>query len=187
MSFLVWKLSWHRFHNVNNMKQALVFISGFMGTGKTAVGRALARRLRLRFYDSDAEIERRAKMSVARIFETKGEAHFRRLEKAVVRELSMKICVVSLGGGALLDAETARLVSSCSVALTCAEPELWRRLKPEAARRPLLAGGRAALRVLCRKRRGLYDNAVIRVSTTRRSPAAAAALIEKGLAARGFL
>jgi shikimate kinase len=156
-----------------------VFLAGFMGTGKTEVGRALARRLKLPFYDSDAEVERRARMSVAEIFARKGEPYFRRRERAVVAELAVRgACVVSLGGGALLDSRTAVLARP-RVALTCSEPELWRRLKPQLPRRPLLKGGRAALRALLRRRRTLYRGALVTVSTTRRSPAAAAALIAR--------
>ena len=93
------------------MKPALVFISGFMGTGKTAVGRALARRLRLRLR-RDAEIERRAKMSVARYSRQRGKRISGDSEAGVVRELHEDLRHSPLGGGALLDAETARLVSS---------------------------------------------------------------------------
>lgn len=160
-----------------------VFLAGFMGTGKTAVGRALARRLRLPFFDSDAEIERRARSSVPRIFARRGQPFFRRLESDVIRRLAARgPCVVSLGGGALLDPRTAALARP-RVVLTCAEPELWRRLRPQLASRPLLSGGRPALRALLRKRRLLYRGADVTVSTTRRSPAAAAALIARRLTA----
>lgn len=158
-----------------------MFVTGFMGTGKTAVGRALARRLRVPFYDSDALVEKRAGMAVADIFARRGEARFRALERETVAALARRgPCVISLGGGALLDARTAALARP-RVALTCAEPALWRRLKPELPKRPLLAGGRPALRALLRRRRGLYAGADLTVSTTRLSPAAAAARIARRL------
>jgi shikimate kinase len=94
--------------------------------------------------------------------------------------LAAKGGVVSLGGGALLDPATERLARP-RVTLTCSEAELWRRLKPQLATRPLLKGGRPALRALLLKRRGLYAGAMLRVSTTRRSPEAAAALIARKL------
>jgi shikimate kinase len=157
-----------------------IFVAGFMGTGKTAVGRALARRLRLPFRDSDAEIERRCGLPVREVFARRGEPYFRRLERRVVADLARRGGVVSLGGGALLDARTERLARP-RVTLTCAERELWRRLKPELSARPLLAGGRPALRALLRKRRRLYRGAELTVSTTRRAPERAAALIARRL------
>jgi shikimate kinase len=158
-----------------------VFVTGFMGTGKTAVGRALARRLGVPFYDSDAAVERRAKMSVAGIFARRGEPFFRSLEHRVIADLARRgPCVISLGGGALLDPRTAALARP-RVTLTCAEPVLWGRLKREISTRPLLAGGRPALRALLRRRRGLYAGAEVTVSTTRLSPAAAAARLARRL------
>ncbi|MDE2490398.1 MAG: hypothetical protein KGM24_06090, partial [Elusimicrobia bacterium] len=75
-----------------------------MGTGKSAVGRALARRLRRPFSDLDAEVERAARAPVAEIFARRGETHFRRLERAALsRAARRRGAVVALGGGALLD------------------------------------------------------------------------------------
>lgn len=165
-----------------------IFLAGFMGTGKTEIGRALARRLRRPFFDSDAEVERAAGKTVARLFATAGEKRFRALEKRAVARLSARgRCVVALGGGALLDPGTRALVSARAVALTCTERELWRRLKPELPKRPLLSGGRSALRALLARRRGAYAGTALRCSTTRRPPEAAARLIARRLRERGML
>ena len=158
-----------------------IFLTGFMGSGKTEVGRALARRLRRRFIDLDSRIERSAGRLIPQIFR-RGEAEFRRLESRALRTVCRKRgLVVALGGGALRKAENRRLVSSSGalVSLKCDEAELWRRLKPRAASRPLLDGKRPRLRMkaLLRARRGLYAGADLAVSTTRRTPARAASEI----------
>ena len=76
-----------------------------MGAGKTAVGRQLARALRLEFLDSDAEIESRTGVDIPFIFEKEGEAGFRKRECAVIDDLSRRSgMVLATGGGAVLDA-----------------------------------------------------------------------------------
>src|SRR5476649_200807 len=81
-----------------------VFLVGLMGAGKTTIGRILARRLGLRFIDSDHEIEARTGASIPWIFEIEGEPSFRRREADVIRELSgQQGIVLATGGGAILD------------------------------------------------------------------------------------
>lgn len=164
-----------------------VYLTGFMGSGKSAVGRALARRLGLGFVDLDSRIERRAGAPVAQIFERMGEARFRRWEGEALRGICRrKGLVVSLGGGALLRPGNRRAVAKSGrlVCLTCSEAELWRRLKAETGLRPLLDGPRPRerLRRVLRERRRHYANADFRVSTTRLNAALAAARIARRLA-----
>ncbi|BET68744.1 shikimate kinase [Opitutales bacterium ASA1] len=84
-------------HTVN------LYLVGFMGTGKTTVGRALAQRLRMQFVDVDAEVERLAGMQIAEIFEREGEAAFRRRERdVVVAGHAPSGCIVSCGGGLIM-------------------------------------------------------------------------------------
>lgn len=81
-----------------------IVLVGLMGAGKTTVGRALARRLRLQFLDSDHEVERRTGVRIPTIFEIEGEAGFRRREAQVISEiLADSGRVVATGGGAVLD------------------------------------------------------------------------------------
>lgn len=161
-----------------------LYLTGFMGVGKSAVGRALARRLRRPFVDLDAAIERRMGSTVADIFERRGETAFRRLERqTLAKAAKRKGVVVALGGGALLDARNRETVrrTGILVRLTCARRELVRRLRPQRARRPLLAGGSLDARVasLAAARRRAYGTADLTVSTTKISNAAAAALIAR--------
>ena len=80
-----------------------VILIGFRGTGKTSVGRILAARLGLPFYDTDALIEQRAGMPIPEIFRRAGEAHFRALEREVVASLRDVEGVIGTGGGAVCD------------------------------------------------------------------------------------
>ena len=83
-----------------------IFLVGLMGAGKTTVGRALAKRLGLRFVDSDHEIETRTGATIPLIFEIEGEESFRRREADVIRNLTEeKGIVLATGGGAVLKPE----------------------------------------------------------------------------------
>jgi len=83
-----------------------VFLVGLMGAGKTTIGRILARKLGLKFVDSDHEIEARTGASIPWIFEIEGEASFRRREADVIRELTGQSgLVLATGGGAILNAD----------------------------------------------------------------------------------
>jgi shikimate kinase len=84
-----------------------VFLVGPMGSGKSAVGRQLARLLALAFVDADSEIERRTGVDISYIFEREGEPGFRQREAAVIDELTSRAGVVlATGGGAVLDPRT---------------------------------------------------------------------------------
>ena len=86
-----------------------IFLIGPMGSGKTAVGRYLARLLDYPFLDSDHEIEQRTGADIPLIFEREGEAGFRHREREAIAELSARTRIVlATGGGAVLDADTRR-------------------------------------------------------------------------------
>jgi shikimate kinase len=88
-----------------------VFLIGPMGSGKTAVGRQVARLLELPFIDSDHEVELRTGADIPLIFEREGEAGFRRREREAIALLTeRKGIVLATGGGAVLDADNRRLL-----------------------------------------------------------------------------
>jgi len=90
-----------------------IFLIGPMGSGKTAVGRYLARLLDYPFLDSDHEIEQRTGADIPLIFEREGESGFRHREREVIAELSARQRIVlATGGGAVLDADTRRALKS---------------------------------------------------------------------------
>ncbi len=86
-----------------------IFLVGLMGSGKTTVGRALAKRLSMQFVDADHEVEARTGASIPLIFEIEGEASFRRREAEVIRDLTARTGIVlATGGGAVLDPQSRR-------------------------------------------------------------------------------
>ena len=113
-----------------------------MGAGKTTVGRLLARRLKLRFFDSDHEIEERCGVKIPLIFEIEGEDGFRAREEQAIAELAaMEGIVLATGGGAVLSADSRRRLSARGIVIYLnARPEdLYERVRHD-RNRPLLAG-----------------------------------------------
>ena len=137
-----------------------VFLIGMMGAGKSTIGRLLARRLRLRFLDSDHEIEARCGVKIPVVFELEGEAGFREREQQVIGELTaLDGVVLATGGGVVLSEDNRRLLAQRgTVVYLRARPEdLYRRVRHD-RNRPLLANGDplARLRQLHAQRDALY-------------------------------
>ena len=142
------------------MKRGNIFLVGLMGAGKTTVGRMLARRLKLRFYDSDQEIERRCGVKIPVIFEIEGEAGFRcREQQAIAALAALEGIVLATGGGAVVDEDNRRcLAAGGTVVYLNARPEdLYERVRHD-RNRPLLATADplARLRELHAQRDPLY-------------------------------
>jgi shikimate kinase len=161
-------------------KVKAIFLVGFMGAGKTSVGCALATALGWRFVDLDARIVERTGQSVAEIFQQDGEASFRQMETDELRHLLVELktvnTVVSLGGGAWMQAGNVTLLKKASLPvlfLDAPVEELWQRCLPEQATRPLLQN-EAKFRGLYEARRATYQNGTLRVETQGRSVEAVA-------------
>lgn len=111
---------------------AWVVLTGYMGAGKSTAGRALAERLGVAFADSDAVIEEQAGLPIPRIFATKGEVWFRRMEERVIRDItaSEPAGVLAVGGGAVESDRTRDVLSrGAHVAWLRVEPAaLWTRV-----------------------------------------------------------
>ena len=144
---------------------------GMMGSGKSSVGRALARRLGWKFVDTDEQVERRAGQGIGEIFSSLGEAAFRTLEREVLLELPDREAVIALGGGAILGPGAPELLSAKGALVWLdAEPEVLAARVGETAERPLLAGIAGAerverLRSLREERRPAYESASLRILT----------------------
>ncbi|MDR3644760.1 MAG: shikimate kinase [Clostridia bacterium] len=151
-----------------------IILCGFMGCGKTTVGRVLASLLGMEFADLDSVIESRADMTVSEIFTSFGEEYFRALEAQAAAELSKRSGIVlATGGGAVLDAGNVALFKSGGRIVFIDVPleTISGRLEGDASR-PLLPTDRAALRRLYDARQPLYRAAAdIVVSNAADAPA----------------
>ena len=137
-----------------------VFLVGPMGSGKSAVGRQLARALKLPFHDSDAEVERRTGVDIAFIFEKEGEAGFRQREREAIEALTATPHIVlATGGGAVLLEENRRNLRErgCVVYLQTSVTQQAQRVR-QGRNRPLLSAGDAttSLQDLMELRAPLY-------------------------------
>lgn len=147
---------------------------GFMGTGKSSVGRLAAEALRFSFVDTDELVEAQSGLSVEQIFEQQGEPAFRQLEKQVVESLGQRQkTVIAAGGGLVIDpANLASLKTHALVVCLWASPEMiWERVRAQ-THRPLLKTGDplAKIRELFARRDPLYRQADVLIQTCYRSP-----------------
>ncbi len=164
-----------------------VFLVGFMGAGKSSVGRALARRLGWPFEDLDQRIEARAGCPIEEIFRRSGEAAFRRTEHAALRELLAELGssprVVALGGGAFAQAGNVALLKRAgapAVFLDAAVEELYRRCQEEQVERPLLRD-REQFHKLYASRWQSYAKAAQRIDTSGKTIESVAAEVHGSL------
>ena len=170
--------------------QAVVLV-GFMGAGKSSVGRAIGQQLNWVFEDLDDRIERREGRSIAEIFGNSGEAAFRRAEHSALVQLLEELRgggarIVALGGGAFVQKENASLLRASGVPtifLDAAVDELWQRCCSQASEtgleRPLLRSEKQ-FRELYQTRRKSYSQASTTLQTGGRSvDSIAAEIVER--------
>lgn len=157
-----------------------IFLVGFMGAGKSSVGRVLGQRLNWVFEDLDDRIEHREGRTIAAIFRDSGELEFRRAEHAALEDLLAELRgaggrVIALGGGAFVQKQNARLLQASGVPtvfLDAPVEELWQRCCKQAAEaaaeRPLLRTPEQ-FRELYKARRKSYSGASARIQTGNRT------------------
>jgi len=146
-----------------------IYLCGFMGTGKSVVGKNLAYRLGFPFLDMDEEIEKEEGISIPRIFKEKGETYFRDKEKEWVRKIiTMNNVVVSLGGGTIVNEDNFRLLEDTGVLILLeASPEVIFNRTKSFSHRPLLEveNPKERIKELLNKRRFYYNRVSIKVDT----------------------
>ncbi len=159
--------------------QPNLYLVGFMGTGKSAVGRTVAQRLGYQFIDSDQAIEESQGRSIKEIFESDGEAAFRKMEKSFVQEgHPNENCVVSCGGGLIAQPGILEMIQSKGpvVCLLAAPQTIFDRVNGS-KKRPLLnvANPLAKIEELLKEREPIYRKAGTEVLTDGRTIANVAA------------
>jgi shikimate kinase len=151
-----------------------IILCGFMGTGKTTVGRAIAAALGWQFADTDQLIESRTGKTISQIFWSDGESHFRQLESEICVELgSWQHYVVATGGGIVLRPENRDALAKAGLVICLdAPPEVIVARLADASDRPLLAGGNPVLRIreLMAARFLAYNALPHHIDTTNQTP-----------------
>jgi shikimate dehydrogenase len=161
-----------------------IILIGFMGVGKTEVGKLLAKKLNMTYIDTDAIIEKEQKMTINDIFAKKGEESFRDMETVLLDELSsLKDHVISTGGGIILKpGNVKKLKSMGPLILLWADPDtVYERVKGEGTR-PLLnvADPKGKIKEILQFREPIYKGiADLEVDTSRLSPEEASNKIER--------
>ena len=151
-----------------------IVLTGFMGTGKTAVGRELSRLLNMRLVDVDTEIEKSRQMTINEIFKQFGELRFREIETEMIRKLSeRKDVIISTGGGAVLRQENVDVLREQGI-IVClmATPETILKRTSHSSHRPLLQveDPFGKIKELLDFRRPFYEKADIMIDTDGKTP-----------------
>ena len=150
----------------------IIYLVGFMGSGKTTVGRELADRCALPFFDTDCLLEERFGKSIPEVFASCGEAFFRAEESALLRNLPAALdgeaAVVSCGGGIVLSPENRGYMrdSGTVVYLSVSPGIVIERLSGDAGRPLLIGKGPDDIRKMMDERRPLYEEAADLTSVT---------------------
>ncbi len=162
-----------------------VFLVGFMASGKSSVGRDLARRLDWDFVDLDTRIESREGQTIPEIFRDRGETGFRLAETSALCDLTESLehnAVIALGGGTFAQLKNRELLRPWfSVFLDVPLDELWRRSSEDATKRPLRKDDPAEFASLYEYRLPFYRQATVTVVTSGKDPASICAEIERRL------
>lgn len=150
-----------------------IILTGFMGTGKSSVGRLLAEKLNYAFVDTDTVIEEKQGLSIPQIFSQYGEAYFRQVEKNILKQVcKRKSIVISTGGGVPLAQENRRTMQqedSVVVCLRASIVTIMDRIK-DRGNRPLLKQDAAKMQALLDKRTPFYNEADFIIDTDKYSP-----------------
>lgn len=151
----------HAIDNSRKLQSGNLILVGMMGSGKTTMGKSLARHLGKTFADSDEEVTRRTGVTIPHIFDVEGEAGFRQRETAAIRELiSRENIVLATGGGVVLSETNRELLRDNGIViyLKASVHDLWQRTRHD-RNRPLLqtADPQGKLRELLHQREPLYQ------------------------------
>ena len=140
-----------------------IALVGMMGAGKTTVGKALAERLDVPFFDNDIEIEKEEGRTITEIFETDGEAYFRNKEREMIAKLASKNGILATGGGSYIQPETRKILDelTTTIWLKTDIEDLYYRVQQQKGTRPILniENPKGKIKEMVDARYPIYDNA----------------------------
>ncbi|KMJ60077.1 shikimate kinase [Bacillus sp. LL01] len=145
-----------------------IYLTGFMGAGKTTIGQSLAQRLDLPVYDTDSVIEQKMEIIIKDIFEQYGERHFRELETKTLQDIPVNNAIVTTGGGIVTSQSNIDWMkeNGCMIFLH-ADPEvIWSRLESDITRPLVQQREKEEVLELFKSRLPLYRQAHLTVDTT---------------------
>ena len=162
-------------------KPIRIYLVGFMGSGKSTVGRILSRKLKVPFFDTDTEIELREGLTIPQIFSLKGEKYFRQLEMDILKELSQKEeFVIATGGGLGANPQAMEFMKkNGTVVWLDIDFEVFKKRTQRDKNRPLLKRSEEELFALFQKRKEVYKEATIKVKSQRSAEQTAKKILEQ--------
>ncbi len=149
----------------------VIALLGLRGAGKSTIGKRLAKRMSIPFVELDARVEESAGLSLREVFELHGEAHYRRLERDVLRRVldENPACVIATGGSIVMDDETFALLraQATTVWLQASPDSHWSRVVAQGDRRPMAnrANAKAELAQLLEQRKPRYAKSDVSIDT----------------------
>ncbi|MER1984854.1 MAG: shikimate kinase [Solibacillus sp.] len=138
-----------------------IYLVGFMGCGKSAIGRRLSYYLKMPYYDMDHEIVRQQGMSIPEIFEKFGEAHFRQIETEFLQNFRNEACIIATGGGVAMKEENRRIMRRTGLVffLDARFDDIYMRIRHDKNRPIVQNSTEAELEGLYQQRRKFYREA----------------------------
>ncbi|MEO4052403.1 shikimate kinase [Solibacillus sp. CAU 1738] len=138
-----------------------VYLVGFMGCGKSAIGRRLSYFLKMPYYDMDHEIVRQQGMTIPEIFEKYGEAHFRKLETEFLQNFRNETCIIATGGGVAMNRENRKIMRRTGLVffLDATFEDIYMRIKNDKNRPIVKSSTKEELHQLYADRKKFYRDA----------------------------
>lgn len=135
-----------------------IYLIGFMGCGKSAIGKRLHTLTGIPFYDMDHEISEQMQLTIPEIFDRHGEPYFRELETEFLRSFPEEFCIVATGGGVAMKEENVRLMRETGMVffLNATFRDIWRRISTDVNRPIVQQSTHAELEKLYKKRKPKY-------------------------------
>lgn len=135
-----------------------IYLVGFMGCGKSAIGKRLHTLTDIPFYDMDHEISEQMQMTIPEIFEQYGEPYFRQLETEFLQSFPESYCIIATGGGVAVNEENIQIMRETGIVffLNTSFRDIWRRISTDANRPIVQKSSRRELELLYRKRKSKY-------------------------------